>query len=275
MAKLSLDLSDELIVFTGGAGTLGSAMAQRLLACGARVILLSRNQEKLEQVAADFRNAIAGAQVETLATNVTDQAALENALQQIQQNWGTPTTLINAAGGNQAGATVMPAADLFATEPAAWRKVIDLNLMGTILPSIVFGGAMAALDRPTQIINISSMAAARPLTRVGGYAASKAAVDSFTAWLAIELAQRYEGRIRVNAIAPGFFIAEQNRALLTNPDGSYTQRGQQVIDQTPMKRFGEPEELQGVLLWLLSEDAAFVTGTVIAVDGGFGCFAGV
>jgi len=265
-------LSNDIAVLTGGAGVLGSAMARGLAEAGARVALLSRKAEKLTAAAAELEQSTGRACL-ALPADVTDEASLCAALAELQRKWGNPTILVNAAGGNRAGATVMPEAELFATLAADWRRVIDLNLMGTVLPSLVFGAAMVA--EGGSIVNISSMAADRPLSRVGGYSASKAAVDNFTGWLAAELARRYDGKIRVNAIAPGFFIADQKRALLLQPDGTPTARGRQVLDQTPMGRFGRPEELQGVLRWLVSDAASFVTGAVIPVDGGFSNFAGL
>lgn len=271
MRNLKADLNGQVAVLTGGAGVLGMAMAHALSQCGAKVALLSRTKSKLESACEEL-TAASGNETLALAADATNEDSLRAALKELTTTWGRPNILVNAAGGNRKGATVMPAADLFATSAADWRSVIDLNLMGTVLPSIVFGEAMT---EGGSIINISSMAADRPLTRVGGYSASKAAIDNFTGWLGAELAQRYEGRLRVNAIAPGFFIADQNRALLMNEDGTPTARGKQVLDQTPMGRFGEPEELQGALLFLASDDASFVTGTVVRVDGGFSNFAGL
>lgn len=271
MSNLTANLTGHIAVLTGGAGVLGMAMAHALSQSGAKVALLSRTKSKLE-AACGLLTAASGNPTLALSCDVTDEDSLRAALSELQSTWGNPTILVNAAGGNRAGATVMPAADIFATSAADWRSVIDLNLMGTVLPSIVFGQAMT---EGGSIINISSMAAERPLTRVGGYSASKAAIDNFTGWLGAELAQRYDGKLRVNAIAPGFFIADQNRALLMNEDGTPTSRGKQVLDQTPMGRFGEPEELQGALLFLASEASSFVTGTVVRVDGGFSNFAGL
>lgn len=246
-------------------------MAHALSQAGAKVALLSRTKSKLEAACKEL-TAASGNETLALACDVTDEASLRAALAELKATFGRPHILLNAAGGNRAGATVMPDADIFATAPADWRGVIDLNLMGTVLPSIVFG---AEMTEGGNIINISSAAASRPLSRVGGYSASKGAIDNFTGWLASELATRYEGRLRVNAIAPGFFIADQNRALLLNEDGTPTKRGAQVLERTPMRRFGEPEELQGALLYLVSDAASFVTGTVLHVDGGFGGWAGM
>lgn len=271
MSNLSVNLTGQVAVLTGGAGVLGMAMAHALSRSGAKVALLSRTKSKLETACKELTEA-SGNETLALACDVTSEDSLREALVELQAVFGRPTILVNAAGGNRAGATVMPAADIFATSVADWRSVIDLNLMGTVLPSLVFGQAMT---EGGSIINISSMAADRPLTRVGGYSASKAAIDNFTGWLGAELARRYDGKLRVNAIAPGFFIADQNRALLMNEDGTPTARGKQVLDQTPMSRFGEPEELQGALLFLASDASSFVTGTVVRVDGGFSNFAGL
>lgn len=271
MKSLSVDLRGEVAVLTGGAGVLGLAMAMALAESGAKVALLSRTREKLDQ-ACGLITEKTGQPTLALAADVTDEAALRAALVTLEKNLGSPTILVNAAGGNRPGATVMPAADIFATSAADWRRVVDLNLMGTVLPSIVFGRVMTAGG---SIVNISSMAADRPLSRVGGYSASKAGVDNFTGWLAAELALRYDGRLRVNAIAPGFFIADQNRRLLLEEDGTPTPRGRRVLDQTPMRRFGEPDELRGALLFLVSDAASFVTGTVLRVDGGFSGWAGM
>jgi NAD(P)-dependent dehydrogenase (short-subunit alcohol dehydrogenase family) len=271
MNDLSVNLRGEVAVLTGGAGVLGTAMAMALAQSGASIALLSRTKEKLEAACEQIRQRT-GQSALALAADVTDEAALREALRTLKDTIGHPTILVNAAGGNRPGATVMPEANIFETSPTDWRQVIDLNLMGTVLPSIVFGEAMTGGG---SIVNISSMAAERPLSRVGGYSASKAAIDNFTGWFAAELALRYEGRIRVNAIAPGFFIADQNRKLLLEDDGRPTARGQQVLNQTPMRRFGEPEELQGALLFLVSDAASFVTGTVLRVDGGFSGWAGM
>lgn len=188
--------------------------------------------------------------------------------------WGKIDALINAAGGNMPGATIGPDKSLFDLDMTDFRKVSELNLDGTVLPSMVFGKEIVANGKGT-IINVSSMAAQQALTRVVGYSASKAAIDNFTKWLATEFAIRHGDQIRVNAIAPGFFIGKQNLRLLTNEDGSYTDRGNTIINNTPMKRFGTSEELNGTVQWLLSDAASFVTGIVVPIDGGFSAFSGV
>ena len=218
--------------------------------------------------------AAAGGEAFFAKADVLDKASLEEACKVIVDKWGRVDVLVNGAGGNQPKATVGPDDSFFDVPKDAMDKVLSLNLMGTLIPSQVFGKAIAAHGDGC-IVNVSSMAAQQPLTRVLGYSAAKAAVDNFTKWLSVELATKVSPKIRVNAIAPGFFLADQNRRLLTNEDGSLTSRGQTIVSQTPMGRFGDPEELVGALVWLCSPAAKFVTGTVVAVDGGFGGFGGV
>ncbi|MEM9885573.1 MAG: SDR family oxidoreductase [Bacteroidota bacterium] len=263
------DLQGKVAVVTGGAGALGSAMVDGLAEAGVKVAVLSRNKESVEAKA----KAVVG-EAMGLSADVLNREQLEAAREKILVEWGRIDILINAAGGNMKGATIMPDASFFDLSLDDFDKVMALNLKGTVLPSLVFGEVFAKRKRGC-IINISSMAAQRPLTRVLGYAASKAAIDNLTKWLAVEMANKYGEGIRVNAIAPGFFIGEQNRSLLLKADGSYTDRAKTIIAHTPMQRFGEPEELCGVVNWLCSEAASFVTGTIITVDGGFGAFSGV
>ncbi len=209
-----------------------------------------------------------------LIADVTDRESLTAARDAALTKWGHLDILINAAGGNMPGATISPDQTIFDLDMADFERVTQLNLHGTVLPSLIFGQPMAERGSGS-VVNISSMAAIRALTRVVGYSASKAAVDNFTRWLAVELATKFGAGLRVNAIAPGFFIGDQNRRLLTEEDGSFTARGQTVINQTPMKRFGEPDELLGALQWLCSDAASFVTGVVVPIDGGFSAFSGV
>ena len=263
------NLKNKVAVVTGATGTLGHRFVDALLGAGARVTLVGRNKGRLQDMARDI-----GSRALPQQADVLDKVQLEAARQQTFEKWGRIDVLVNAAGGNLPGAVLAPDASLFDLSLPDFGKVIELNLQGSVLPCLVFGPALAE-QASASIINISSMAAGRPLTRVGGYAAAKAALDNFTKWTAVEIAQRYGDSVRVNAIAPGFFIAEQNRALLLNEDGSLTERGQSIIDATPMGRFGKPEELQGTLLWLASEASRFVTGTVIPVDGGFSAYSGV
>lgn len=268
----NFDLTNRTAIVTGGAGALGGAMAASLARAGVRVGILSRSEERVTAQARSIEEA--GGTALSLIADVTDRESLTVARDAVLSEWGRIDILINAAGGNMPGATISPDQTIFDLDMADFERVTSLNLHGTVLPSLIFGQPMAEAGSGT-IINISSMAADRALTRVVGYSASKAAVDNFTRWLAVELATKFGAGLRVNAIAPGFFIGDQNRRLLTNEDDSFTDRGQTVIDQTPMKRFGEPEELLGVLHWLCSDAASFVTGVVVPVDGGFSAFSGV
>lgn len=265
-------LNNKVAIVTGGTGVLGGAMARGLAAAGAKVGILGRRREQAEAVAA----AINQADGEAMATpaDVLKKAELEAARDLVMERWGRIDVLINAAGGNMPAATIAGERTFFDLEQGALDQVMALNFTGTVLPSQVFGQAMIEA-KGGSIINISSMAASKVLTRVMGYSAAKAAVDNFTAWLATELATKYGPGLRVNAIAPGFFIGEQNRGLLLQPDGSLTSRGQQIIDHTPMGRFGEPEDLIGTAVWLASDAARFVTGVVVPVDGGFSAFSGI
>ena len=213
-----------------------------------------------------------GGEANFFTTDVMDIKAVEKNRDDILARYGKIDTLLNAAGGNMPGATISPEQNFFDLDPEQFQKVLNLNLTGTVIPTQVFLKPMVEAGKGS-IINFSSMAAFRPMTRVCGYAAAKAGISNFTAYMATEVAKKFGEKIRVNAIAPGFFITEQNRALLTNPDGTYTQRGKDVIRQTPFGRMGEPEELCGTIHYLMSDAAAFVTGTVAVVDGGFNCFA--
>lgn len=265
-------LKDKVAIVTGGTGVLGGAIAHGLAAAGARVVILGRRAEKAAEVTAAIKtNGGAGLPV---AADVLDVAQLQAARDTILKEWGQIDILINAAGGNSPDATVAPNGSFFAMKQDAITKMLDLNLIGTVLPSQIFGEVMAKAGSGS-IINISSMAAQRPLTRVVGYAAAKAAIDNFTRWLAIEMCMKYGPGVRVNAIAPGFFVGEQNRSFLLNADNSLSPRGQQIVAHTPMARFGEPEELIGAAVWLSSDAARFVTGIVVPVDGGFSAYAGV
>lgn len=266
------DLSDRVAIVTGGSGALGSAMAHGLAQAGARVVVLARTATDVERVAGAIEQE--GGEAMAVSASVLDEEQLQAARAEIVDRWGRIDVLVNGAGGNVAEATLSPGASFFGLPLEAFRKVFDLNLLGTLLPTQIFGEAMAERGNGS-IINISSMAADRAITRVVGYSAAKAAVDNFTKWLAVELARSYGEGLRANAIAPGFFIGEQNRRLLLEEDGSLTERGRTIIDNTPMGRFGEADELVGTLVWLSSAAARFVTGTVVAVDGGFSAFSGV
>lgn len=268
------DLTGRVAVVTGGYGVLGGSMARFLSEQGAQVAILGRNAEKGEAKAREIAQATGG-ETMFLQADVLDKPALEKACEKLCSEWGGVDILLNAAGGNQAGATIAPNQTIFDLDTAAMRGVVDLNFMGTVLPTLVFGQAMAGAGRKGSIVNISSMAAQGVITRVVGYSASKAAIDNFTRWMAVEMAKKFGEGVRVNAIAPGFFLTEQNRTLLTNPDGSLTDRSRDIIAATPYGRFGEPEELNGTLGWLASDASAFVTGVVVPVDGGFSIFTGV
>ncbi len=263
------NIKDSVIVITGGTGVLGASMVEYLAAHGAKVAVLARSIEKgnslIEKVKADGGEAI------FLQTNVTDEAVLKQNAKDIAEKYGRIDVLINGAGGNIPGATIGPESTIFDLNPGDFRKVVDLNLMGTVLPTLAFAEYMVK-EKKGNIINISSASAFRPLTRVAGYGAAKAAVTNFTKYMAGELAIKFGEEFRVNAICPGFFITEQNRTLLTNSDGSYTDRGNTIIAHTPFRRFGAPEELLGTLHYLISDASKFVTGTVAIVDGGFDAF---
>lgn len=267
------DLSGQIAVVTGGSGVLGGAIAKGLAEQGAKVAILGRTPEKVEHRVQALRSE--GYPALPLVADVLDRAQLEAAREEVLKAWGGLHVLINAAGGNKPGAVVQPDQEIFDLSIPAFSQVVELNLQGTLLPTIVFSKTMAHEQKRGVVLNISSMAAQLPLTRVMGYSAAKAAIDNFTRWLAVEMANKYGPELRVNAIAPGFFIGEQNRGLLLRNDGSYTSRAETILSQTPMKRFGEPEELIGAVQWLCSGAARFVTGIVVPVDGGFSAFSGV
>ena len=264
------NIKDYTVVITGGTGVLGRCIAKYLALNGAKVIILGRKEEVGKAIVDDIIKA--GGCCEFIKADVLDQASIQNACDTIVEKYGKVYTLLNAAGGNMKGATIGPDQNFFDLNPDEFQKVLSLNLTGTVIPTQVFLKPMVAQGKGS-IINFSSMAAFRPMTRVCGYASAKAGISNFTAYMATECAKKFGEGIRVNAIAPGFFITEQNRALLTNPDGSFTQRGQDVIRQTPFGRMGDPEELCGTIHYLMSDAAKFVTGTVAVVDGGFNCFA--
>jgi NAD(P)-dependent dehydrogenase (short-subunit alcohol dehydrogenase family) len=265
-------LEGRVAVVTGGTGALGGAMARGLARAGAKVGVLGRRRERAEVVVqtieADGGVALA------LPADVLDRGELEAAREAVVERWGRLDVLVNAAGGNMPSATLEPEQSFFDLPVEGMEPVITLNLQGTLLPSQVFGEAMARAGQGT-IVNISSMAAQRAMTRVLGYGVAKAAVENATRWLAVELGRSFGEGLRVNAIAPGFFIGEQNRTLLLNEDGSLTARGQTIIDHTPAGRFGEPDDLIGTLIWLCGPGAGFVNGIVVPVDGGFSAFSGV
>ena len=270
--KNDFSLNDKVIIVTGGTGILGEAFITGIAAAGGAVGVLGRNEKVASQRAAAVKQR--GGKGIALIADVTNEDQLLAAKEKIISEFGKIDGLVNAAGGNMPGAVVAPTKDIFHLDFTALKEVMDLNLYGTMLPTQVFGKAIAE-QKNGSIVNISSMASQRVITKVLGYSLAKTAIDSYTKWFAVEMANRYGDNIRMNAIAPGFFLTEQNRTLLTNEDGSLTERGQLVIKQTPFNRFGHADELVGALVWLLSDASKFVTGTVVNVDGGFSVFGGV
>lgn len=265
-------LEGQVAIVTGGTGVLGGVMARGLAQAGAKVGVLGRRRAQAEATAALLESA--GGAGLPLVADVLDRAQLEAACDAVLAEWGRLDILVNAAGGNMPAATLAPGRSFFDLPVEGMEPVIALNLQGTLLPSQVFGAALARAGQGC-IVNISSMAAQRAMTRVVGYGLAKAAVENATRWLAVELARAYGGALRVNAIAPGFFVGEQNRALLLHDDGTLTPRGQTIIDHTPAGRFGAPDELVSTLVWLCGPGARFVNGVVVPVDGGFSAFSGV
>ena len=270
--KHLFDLSDKIIAVTGAAGVLAGGTAIYLQKQGAYVIYLDLFQEKVDATVAEAKkisDTCCG-----YACNVLDQDALDSVYEKIMTDVGRIDVLINGAGGNMPGATIGPDQDVFDLEMGDYSKVLDLNLKGTVMPTLTFAKAFKKQGHGC-VINFSSMSAAQCLTRVLGYSNAKAAIDNFTKWMGTEMAIKYGDKVRVNAIAPGFFVSHQNRALLINDDGTYTERGQQVINKTPFRRFGEQNEVYGTIHFLISEAAAFVSGVIIPVDGGFYAYSGV
>lgn len=265
------DLSGRVAVVTGGYGVLGGSIASALAGAGARVAVLGRSQESARAKVLGLQEA--GGQSMALIADVLDEEQLQLACQQVVRAWGRVDILVNAAGGNVSEARTdgVPA---FRMSRTAFDDVLRLNLHGTVFPTMVFGEVMAA-QKKGSVVTISSMAAARAVSGVLGYSVAKAAIESFTRWMAVDMARRCGKDIRVNAIAPGFFVSTQNRSVLINPDGSLTDRARLITQGTPMGRFGDPEELQGTVLWLCSDASSFVTGAVIPVDGGFSAYSGV
>ena len=269
----SKDFSGTVAVVTGGGGVLCSAMSRALAEAGAKVAVLDIKPDGAEKVAEAIRAE--GGEALGVGCDVLDRASLEAAAEKILNAFGRVDILVNGAGGNKPQATTGAETAFFDLPADALRWVFDLNLMGVVLPSQVFGKLMAGQKRGV-ILNIASMNAIRPLTRIPAYSAAKAGVANFTQWLAVHMAQEYSPEIRVNAIAPGFFLTNQNRFLLTDKtSGDLTPRGRTILEHTPMKRFGDPEDLMGTMLWLLSPASAFVTGIIVPVDGGYSAFGGV
>lgn len=264
------DLTGKNAVVTGGAGVLCSAIARMMAEHGARVAILDLAADRAQALAAEIGHGAVG-----VGVNVLERESVEAAAQQVLDRFGSADILVNGAGGNKADATTSADLSFFDLPASAAQWVFNLNFVGTFLPSQIFGRQMVKQGAGV-ILNISSMNAFRPLTRVPAYSAAKAAVSNFTQWMAVHMAQEYTPDIRVNAIAPGFFLTEQNRFLLTDAQtGELTERGQQILDHTPAQRFGLPEDLLGTVLWLVSPASAFVTGVVVPIDGGFSAYSGV
>lgn len=265
-------LKGKVAVVTGGTGVLGSAMCCSLANAGAKVVVLGRRMEAANAIVSTIVSN--GGEAMTVCADVLDADQLKDVRSKIVERFGTIDILVNGAGGNMPGAVVAPDKSFIDLKMDDFQKVMELNLTGTVLPSQIFGEVIVKNKRGV-IINISSLSAIIPLTRVVGYSAAKAAVSNFTQWLAVEMAKKYGEAIRVNAIAPGFFLTEQNRLLLTNSDNTLTDRGKLIVQSTPFARFGNAEELCGTLIWLCSDAASFVSGIIVPVDGGYSAFSGV
>lgn len=271
--ETDLKLKDKVIVVTGATGVLGEAFVNGISSCGATVCALGRNEkvanERVQAIIANGGNALA------LIADVTKESDLIAARDLVLSKYGKIDGLVNAAGGNMPDAVIQPDQDIFKLNMDALQQVMNLNLFGTLLPTQIFGEAMKDTVGSGSIVNISSVSTVSAMTKVLGYSLAKSAIDCYTKWFAVELAKRYGDKIRMNSIAPGFFLTEQNRTLLTNTDGSLTERGNLVIQNTPYGRFGSPDELIGGLVWLLSDDSKFATGSKVTLDGGFTIFSGV
>lgn len=265
-------IAGKVAVISGAGGVLGGSIAKSFVQAGAKVVAIDIRHEQLDARVQEL-TALGGEAIGIIG-NVLDMESLEKVAKEIVAKWGRIDILLNIAGGNTPKGTLAPDQEFFDMPVAEWEKVTNLNLNGTVYPSMVFGEVMAR-QKSGCIINVSSMAAYSAITRVPGYSAAKTAVSNFTQWLATEMAMKYGDGIRVNAIAPGFFIGDQNRAVLINPDGSLTDRSKKVLAKTPMNRFGDITELNGAVQFLCSDAASFITGVVLPIDGGFSAFSGV
>ena len=270
--KNDFSLKGKVIVVTGATGILGEAFINGIANAGGIVGVLGRNEKIANERAASIINQ--GGEAIALIADVTNEMDLINAREIILSKYGKIDGLVNAAGGNMPDAVIQPGQDIFQLNMSALQQVMNLNLFGTILPTQIFGEVIKNTGTGS-IVNISSVSSDHAVTRVLGYSLAKSAIDSYTKWFAVELANRFGDKIRMNSIVPGFFLTEQNRTLLTNTDGSLTERGNLIIQNTPFNRFGNPEELIGALIWLLSDASKFVTGSKITLDGGFSVFSGV
>lgn len=265
-------ITGKVAVVTGAGGVLGGSIAKSFIDAGAKIVALDIRQKQLDVRIKEL--TANGGEVIGIVGNVLDMESLKKVAKQIVDKWGKIDILLNIAGGNTPGGTLAPDQAFFDMPVAEWEKVTNLNMNGTVYPSMVFGKVMAR-QKQGCIINVSSMAAYSAITRVPGYSAAKTAVSNFTQWLATEMALKYGDGIRVNAIAPGFFIGDQNRAVLINPDGTLIDRSKKVLAKTPMGRFGDITELNGAIQFLCSDAASFITGVVLPIDGGFSAFSGV
>lgn len=268
----SFSIKGKVAIVTGAGGVLGGSIAKSFLEAGAKVVAIDIHEENLNKRVAELTEY--GSDVIGVVGNVLDIESLENVANEVLSKWGKIDILLNIAGGNLPGATLLPDQEFFDMKISDWDKVTSLNLNGTVFPSMVFGKVMSK-QKSGNIINMSSMAAYSAITRVPGYSVAKTGISNFTQWLAMEMAMKYGDGIRVNALAPGFFIGDQNRAVLINPDGSLTDRSKKVLAKTPMGRFGDISELNGAVQFLCSDAASFITGVVLPVDGGFSSFSGV
>ncbi|MDC6367702.1 MULTISPECIES: SDR family oxidoreductase [Flavobacteriaceae] len=266
------NISKKVIVVSGATGVLGSAVCEYLAEQGAKLVILGRNEEKVSSLVQKIKNN--NGEAFAAIADVTKIETLEKVNKQLKQQFQKIDVLINAAGGNMPNAVILPEQDFANSDVEAIQKVMELNYLGTYLPTKVFTPLLMEGEKGS-IVNFSSVAASKPLTRVVGYSSAKAAIDNFTKWLAVEFAQKYGDGMRVNAVVPGFFLTEQNRTLLTDSSGNLTERGNKIINNTPMGRFGKPDELFGAIHWLCSDASKFVTGTLVEVDGGFNAYAGV
>lgn len=265
-------LEGKVIIITGGTGVLGGAFAEAIASAGAKVVVLGRNEDRANERVQSIQKG--GGVAMAVLADVLDEQQVHNASAAVLQRWGRIDGLINAAGGNVPGAVVSPEQNLFSVKAGDIKRAVDLNLYGTLIPTQIFAEEMAR-NKKGVILNISSLAAQRPLTRVLGYSMAKSAIESYTRWMAIELSQRYGDGMRINALAPGVFLTVQNKNLLLNQDGSYAERTQKFITHTPFGRLGLPEELTGTVIWLMSDASKFVNGEIVLVDGGFNAYSGV
>jgi NAD(P)-dependent dehydrogenase (short-subunit alcohol dehydrogenase family) len=272
MEKSIFDISKKVAVVTGGGGVLGGSIAKSLISAGCKVVVLDIREENVNDRVGELTKM--GGEAIGFVSNVLDVEEMKETSTKIVDKWGTIDILINAAGGNLPGATLTEDQTIFDMKIQDFEKVTTLNMNGTVYPCIVFGEVMAKQGSGS-IINVSSMATFSAITRVPGYSVAKSGIDIFTKWLAMELGTKFGEKVRVNAIAPGFFVGDQNRRVLINEDGSYTERSKKVIARTTMGRFGDITELNGLVQFLCSDAASFITGTIIPVDGGFSSFSGV